>query len=134
MMETLAPRFNKLVIVLVLQKMHAHMRGVLPVTPASSMGMAAFSINTSARLVWSSKIAVVNAFRAILLLPAPFTSELSARAVCITCSTAATDPDLAAANRFIVALAKASSFALCAKVVGAPVGCPVGITDGLLVG
>lgn len=75
--DTLAPRFSKLVMTLVLQKMLAHIRGVLPVTPASSIGIAAFSTSTSAKLVCPSKIAVVNAFKATLLFAAPCTSVCS---------------------------------------------------------
>ena len=58
---TLAPCFNNDDMTSVLQKMADHIKGVLPVTPASSMGMAALSTNTSAKLAEPSKIAVTRA-------------------------------------------------------------------------
>jgi len=58
---TLAPLSNKDDMTFVLQKIADHIKGVLPVTPASSIGMAAFSTKTSATAVESSKIAVTRA-------------------------------------------------------------------------
>ena len=58
---TLAPLTNKDDMTFVLQKIADHIKGVLPVTPASSIGMAAFSTKTSATAVESSKIAVTRA-------------------------------------------------------------------------